>query len=101
MIAGRTPELAVKFTERPELPEQGKKFTLEIEAENGAVIRAEVNRKTLKKQLSKAEAEGWEKWIGVLSGKISSLSEEGVIELKEAGVSVFEDKSKEKKADKN
>ncbi len=89
LIAGRTPELTIKFTEKPELPEQGKKVALEVKAENGAVVRAEVNRKTLKKQLTKAETEGWDSWIAVLSGKMSSFSEEGVIELEGAGVSIF------------
>ncbi len=52
MIQGRTPEITIKFNSLPELPTEGKKVTLEILAENGIKVKAELNRKTLKKQVA-------------------------------------------------
>ena len=93
MIQGRIPELTIKFNEKPELPTEGKKVTLEIQAENNVIIKAEVNRKTLKKQVAKMDE--FEDWVGALSGKIKSISTDGVIELEGAGLQVFEKKKKE------
>ncbi len=93
MITGRIPEITIKFSEKPELPTEGKKVTLEIQGENNVTVRAEVNRKTLKKQVAKMDE--YEEWVGALSGKIKSISPSGVIELESAGVNVFEKKKKE------
>ena len=95
MINGRTPEITIKFTEKPELPEQGKKVPLQIKSENGVIVKTEVNRKSLKKQVAKMES--FADWVGALSGKIVSVSPEGVIEIEGAGVNVFEKKQKEPK----
>ena len=57
MINGRQPEMTVKFSERPSLPAQGKKVTLQVTGENGIVVKAELNRKTLKKQVEKMDSE--------------------------------------------
>ncbi|ELS02718.1 hypothetical protein Xen7305DRAFT_00024360 [Xenococcus sp. PCC 7305] len=92
MINGRNPEITIKFTEKPELPEQGKKVQLEIKSDNGIIIKTEVNRKSLKKQVTKMES--FADWVGALSGKIVSVSPEGVIEIEGAGVNVFEKKPK-------
>ncbi len=62
MIQGRTPEITIKFNSLPELPTEGKKVTLEILAENGIKVKAELNRKTLKKQVAKISE--YENWIG-------------------------------------
>ncbi len=56
---------------------------------------AQVNRKTLKKQVAKMDE--YEEWIGALSGKIKSISDDGVIEVEGAGIQVFEKKKKEAK----
>ena len=53
MIQGKTPEMTIKFSSLPDLPTEGKKVTLEILSENNLKIKAELNRKTLKKQVSK------------------------------------------------
>ena len=53
MIQGRTPEITIKFSEKPSLPTEGKKVTLEIQGENNVIVKAEVNRKTLKKQVAR------------------------------------------------
>ncbi len=37
----------------------------------------------------------YDEWVGALSGKIKSVSADGVIELETAGVNVFEKKKKE------
>ena len=92
MITGKKPEITVKFNERPDIPEQGKKVTLLVKEENGVVVKAEMNRKTLKKQVEKMDS--FTDWVAALSGKIASVSPEGVIELEAAGVNVFEKKQK-------
>lgn len=97
MITGKIPEITIKFSSKPELPTEGKKVTLEILAENNVTIKAEVNRKTLKKQVEKMDE--YEDWIAALSGKIKSVSADGVIELETAGVNVFEKKKKEPNPD--
>ena len=88
MITGRIPEITIKFTEKPELPTEGKKVTLEIQGENNVTVKAEVNRKTLKKQVAKMDE--YDDWVGALSGKIKSVLSNGVIELEGAGLQVFE-----------
>ena len=95
MIQGRIPEITIKFSEQPELPTEGKKVTLEVRGENDIIVRAELNRKTLKKQVNRMEQ--FEEWVAALSGKIHSISAEGVIELEGAGLQVFEKKKKEPK----
>ncbi len=93
MIQGRIPELTIKFNEKPELPAEGKKVTVEIQGENNVTVKAELNRKTLKKQVAKMDE--FEDWIASLSGKIKSISPEGVVELEGAGLQVFQKKKKE------
>ncbi|MDJ0589990.1 MAG: hypothetical protein QNJ72_08355 [Pleurocapsa sp. MO_226.B13] len=97
MIQGRIPEITIKFSDKPDLPTEGKKVTLEIQGENNVTIKAEVNRKTLKKQVAKMDE--YDDWVGALSGKIKSVSADGLIELEAAGVNVFEKKKKEPKPD--
>lgn len=94
MINGRQPELTVKFNERPDVPAQGKKVTLQVTGENGIVVQAELNRKTLAKHLEKMES--FDDWIGALSGKVSQISPDGLVTLEAAGVQVFEKKQKAK-----
>ena len=97
MINGRIPELTIKFTERPQtLPEEGKKVMIEVKSENGFTVRAEVNRKSLKKIVNKMDM--WNEWVASLSGKMKSMSAEGLIELEEAGINIFEIVPREKKA---
>ena len=98
MIIGRIPEITIKFTEKPDLPTEGKKVTLEIKGENNIIVKAEVNRKTLKKQVAKMDE--YSEWVGALSGKIKSISPSGVISVESAGVNVFEKKKKEPLPDK-
>jgi len=92
MITGRQPEITVKFNERPDLPEQGKKVTLQVTGENGVVVKAQLNRQTLKKQVAKMD--GFADWVAALSGKVANVSSGGIIELESASVSVFEKKQK-------
>ena len=98
MIQGRIPEVIIKFNEKPELPTEGKKVLLEIAAENNLTIKAEVNRKTLKKHVARMDS--FDEWIAVLSGKIKSFSAEGVIELEGGGVQVYEKQKKEADSEK-
>ncbi|MGK7950825.1 MAG: hypothetical protein AB4368_19115 [Xenococcaceae cyanobacterium] len=93
MIQGRTPEITIKFNSLPELPTEGKKVTLEILSENNLKIKAELNRKTLKKQVAKMEE--YSNWVGAMSGKIKSIAEGGIVELESAGIQVFEVKAKD------
>ncbi len=92
MIEGRIPELSIKFETRPDLRSTGKKVTLQVTGENGIAVRASINRKTLKKQVEKMDS--FEQWVGVLSGKMQGIADDGVIELEGAGMNVFERKSK-------
>ncbi len=94
MINGRQPEMTVKFNERPDVPAQGKKVTLQVTGENGIVVQAELNRKTLAKHLEKMD--NFDDWVGALSGKVSQISSDGVVTLEAAGVQVFEKKQKAK-----
>ena len=93
MVQGRTPEITVKFTQRIELPAEGKKVSIEVQGENDIRVKAMVNRKTLKKQVAKMDE--FEDWVGALSGKIAQIGSDGVIELESAGVQVFEKKKKQ------
>jgi|GEM_PF-2104168 len=93
MIPGNQAEVTVKFNSRPEVPEVGKTFLLEITTEQGITVRANVNRKTLKKQVEKMDS--FTEWIAALSGKITRIDPNGVVELEGAGVVVFEKKAKE------
>ena len=96
MINGRIPELTIKFTEKPQnVPEQGKKATIEIKGENGIVVKAEVNRKSLKKVMAKMDT--WENWVAALSGKIEGVSADGTVELMDSGLNVFEVQKKKPK----
>lgn len=97
MIQGRIPEITIKFSDQPELPTEGKKVTVEIQGENNVTVKAELNRKTLKKQVAKMDE--YEEWVGALSGKIANISADGVVELEGAGLQVFEKKKKEPKPD--
>ncbi|MGK7951438.1 MAG: hypothetical protein AB4368_22300 [Xenococcaceae cyanobacterium] len=97
MITGRIPEITIKFSDKPDLPTEGKKVTLEIFGENNITVKAEVNRKTLKKQVAKMDE--YEDWVGSLSGKIKSISANGVVEVEGAGIQVFEKKKKEPSPD--
>lgn len=96
MINGRIPELTIKFTERPQnLPSEGKKVVIEVKGENDIAVKAEVNRKSLKKIVEKMDV--WENWVAALSGKMQSISNDGVVELVDAGINIFEIKAKESK----
>jgi hypothetical protein len=97
MITGRIPEITIKFSSKPKFPAEGKKVTLEIQTENNIKIIAELNRKTLKKQVAKMDE--YEEWVGALSGKIAQISADGVIQLEGAGLQVFEKKKKEPSPD--
>ncbi|MGK7874073.1 MAG: hypothetical protein AB4426_12395 [Xenococcaceae cyanobacterium] len=92
MISGRTPEITVKFTSRPDLPKKGKKVTLLVTGENGIVVKAQLNRKTLIRHVGKMDK--YADWVAALSGKIASVSPEGIIELERVGINVFEKKEK-------
>ena len=70
---------------------------MEIQGDNNVIVKAEVNRKTLKKQVAKMDE--FEDWVGALSGKIAQITTDGVIELEGAGLQVFEKKKKEPKPD--
>ena len=98
MLNGKQAEITVKFTERPDLPEQGKKVTLQITGENGIVVKAEVNRKTLAKQVQKMDT--FAEWVAALSGKISEITTDGMVILEGGNVQVFEKKQKVKPEDK-
>jgi hypothetical protein len=92
MIQGKQPEMTVKFTTRPELPEQGKTVILEVTGDNGITVRATLNRKTLAKQVQKMDS--FTDWVAALSGKVARLSADEIIELDAASVTVFEKKPK-------
>ena len=53
MITGRIPEITIKFSDKPDLPTEGKKVTVEIQGENNVTVKAEVNRKTIKKRTAR------------------------------------------------
>ena len=94
MIIGRIPEITIKFTEKPPLPTEGKKVTLEIQAENNVTVAC-------RSQPQNPEKTGGVRWmnmkIGLVRnrGKIIRVSADGVISVEAAGVNVFEKKKKE------
>ncbi|MDV3001370.1 MAG: hypothetical protein N5P05_002976 [Chroococcopsis gigantea SAG 12.99] len=96
MVNGRIPEISVKFTERPQIPESGKKIILQVTGENGVTVRAELNRKTLAKQIEKMDE--FESWVAALSGRVVGVNE-GTLELEAAGVTVFERKPRDEEAE--
>ncbi|PSF34967.1 hypothetical protein C7H19_18110 [Aphanothece hegewaldii CCALA 016] len=93
MLNGKTPELTIKFSQNPELPSEGKTVNLQITGENGIVVKAAIARKTLAKQVEKMDS--FENWVAVLSGKMVTITSDGVVELEGAGINVFEKKTKE------
>jgi hypothetical protein len=68
---------------------------LEVTGENNIVVKAEINRKTLAKQIEKMDS--LESAIASLSGKLSAISTDGTLILEAATVQVFESKKKEEK----
>ncbi|PSF37996.1 hypothetical protein C7H19_07340 [Aphanothece hegewaldii CCALA 016] len=93
MLNGKTPELTIKFSEKPEISNIGKTVNLQITGENGIVVKAQIARKNLTKQVEKMES--FSSWIAVLSGKIVAIAPDGIVELEGAGINVFEKKAKE------
>ena len=98
MLEGKVPEVTIKFSQKPEIPSEGKTVTLQIKGENGISVRAEIARKNLSKQIEKMES--FEEWVAALSGKMVEIAPDGVIELEGAGINVFEKKSKEAEKEK-
>lgn len=96
-IKGKIPEITIKFSEKPIIPEQGKKVTLEVTGENNVVVKAEINRKTLAKQIQKIDS--LESGVASLSGKLSAISTDGTLILEAATVQIFESKKKEEKTE--
>ena len=92
MINSRVPEITIKFTEKPELPPEGKKATLVFKSENGLDMSVQVTRKTAAKQVKKID--NFEDWVGAIAGKIDRI-ENGTIFVVEAGLQIFEKKPKE------
>ncbi len=97
-VPSNTPIMRVKFNRIQRLPEQGKKMRLVIREENGSVIRADVGRKSMKKQVERMETYPY--WIASLGGKVANITEKGVVELENAGVTVFEKKPKKQEGGK-
>lgn len=94
MIDGKTPEISIKFDQKPVVPADGKQVEIQINSDLGIKVKALVKRKTLKKLVEKMDS--YELWIGSLSGKIKEIHPDGVIELEGAGIQVFEKKQKKK-----
>jgi hypothetical protein len=98
MLEGKVPEVTIKFSQKPEIPSEGKTVTLQIKGENGISVRAAIARKNLSKQIEKMES--FEEWVAALSGKMVEIAPDGVIELEGAGINVFEKKGKEVEKEK-
>jgi hypothetical protein len=45
MLEGKVPEVTIKFSQKPEIPSEGKTVTLQIKGENGISVRATLSRK--------------------------------------------------------
>jgi len=91
-IPAKQPEVTINFSTRPDCPDEGKTFTLELTGEKGIKVRAELNRKNFRKQAEKMDS--FSEWVAALSGKIAQILPDGTIELEGAGVNVFEKVSK-------
>jgi len=98
MLEGKVPELIIKFSQKPEIPSEGKTITLQIKGENGISVRATLSRKNLSKQIEKMES--FDEWVAALSGKMVAIAPDGVVELEGAGINVFEKKGKEVEKEK-
>ena len=92
MLEGKVPEVTIKFSQKPEIPSEGKTVTLQITGENGISVRATLSRKNLSKQIEKMES--FSEWVAALSGKMVAIAPDGVVELEGAGINVFEKKGK-------
>ena len=109
IIQGGFSEVSIKFNERPKLALEKvsldgstvslegftKRIMFEVQGENGILVRAELSRKSIKKQIAKMRE--YEDWVATLSGNVARIMADGVIELERAGVTVYEKKKKEPK----
>ena len=83
-------EVVVKFHEKPPVlqVEGGHQFTLDC---GGTRVVAAVSAKAWRKCLSAMET--YPEWVGAVSGKVAVVHE-GVIQLRDCGLQVFEKKPK-------
>lgn len=86
-------EVTIKFS--GELPEaiavDGKKLKLDITDQNGIIFTAYVNSKSWRK--AEASINEYADWAGAIAGKLGQRTDNG-FEVIEAGIQVFEKKSK-------
>ena len=91
-------EITLKFS--GEMPEAkaapNKKVEVQMTDQNGIVFNASINAKSWRK--AEANAAEFENWAGAISGKLGS-STANWFEIVDAGVTIFEKKAKEPKAE--
>jgi hypothetical protein len=86
-------EITLKFNELPSAtPAANKKVEITLTDQNGVVFTALVNAKSWRK--AEADAATFSEWGGAVSGKLGQPTSDG-FEVLEAGVRIFEKKSKE------
>lgn len=90
-------EIALKFNELPlSKPAANKKIEITLTDQNGVSFTALVNVKSWRK--AEADAASFSDWGGAVSGKLGQRTADG-FEVVEAGVRIFEKKSKEPAAE--
>lgn len=90
-------EIILKFSgEMPEAkPAPNKKVEIQLTDQNGLVFTALVNAKSWRK--AEASASEFESWAGMVSGKLGKT--DNGFEVLDAGVQIFEKKSKQQSSD--
>ncbi|PSB42829.1 hypothetical protein C7B80_26175 [Cyanosarcina cf. burmensis CCALA 770] len=90
-------EITLKFNELPQVkPAENKKVEITLTDQNGVTFTALVNAKSWRK--AEADAANFYEWGGAVSGKLGQRTADG-FEVVEAGVRIFEKKSKESVAE--
>jgi len=86
-------EITLKFNELPSAtPAANKKVGITLTDQNGIVFIALINAKSWRK--AEADAAAFSEWGGAVTGKLGQPTADG-FEVVEAGVRIFEKKSKE------
>ncbi|MDZ4876774.1 MAG: hypothetical protein CLLPBCKN_006209 [Chroococcidiopsis cubana SAG 39.79] len=90
-------EITLKFNELPQVkPAENKKVEITLTDQNGVTFTALVNAKSWRK--AEADAANFSEWGGAVTGKLGQPIADG-FEVVEAGVRIFEKKSKEPAAE--
>lgn len=91
-------EVTIKFSGSlpTATPAENKKVQIELADQNGIVFTAQINAKSWRK--AETNTKEFADWAGAVSGKLGQRTEDG-FEVIDAGITIFEKKPKEVKAE--